>query len=879
MNSEKIEQVLFRDQIISSAIAPKGSDAATNIRGTALPSRKAKKVVPSKFESRLADAALRQAAEGGYLISPSRSFLLERCQTAKTPNQSLRDIEYIHLSHFHIRTLGHIQSCRHLRVCILNNNYLTRFNALENCPHLVRLDLHSNQITKLPDEGFWREMKSLQILNLHDNGIGKLDDIQSLCVCVNLVALTLYDTPLSLKTNYRHHTVNSIWSLKALDHHVIGDDEIIEDALFSKRFMTMNPRLWVDLCPKQTEPLDERTIESEMKVVKKILFDVNRILVHGSPVVVIQRWVRGHICRKALNISYDQVQERLRKLNFVVQETPSGSQVDEVNLDYDTYLKNRRPGSKTPSAATTLRNETPMTKQQNKENQDEKDDFSLKLLPSSLHINLNKLEQNAMRSFDNTGEDNVTIHIHKESILPTKSLFSKPLTVTFVENEEKEATEKPAKQLAAPVSTPTSAPYKVGRRDTVTVQQMLGPSSNLVHPMLKETHPTLGTLVENRDMRHTSMDPDVTNHEWRVHDKAFKVAGGKPVYSELEPTQDHLMMNREAGRDVREAVDYWHEQEFTKPTVKVKKPKPVQRLVDHVSLATLAAVSNAYRDRDKSDHLALKVERVMRVQQEKMQARNIVAAFKEEKRSNALHQRQTDRIKIAEGLQQNDLHKQSYIEYAQERKERALQRHRAVHSQLMFASDFGNQHTSVSNALIRHDRQAAVEDTKVEKTDIVNGVKLQLTEQAELVRRYMEHKQLMRQMAGAQDKSKFDAQALQEANDRILAARQRVAGIKARKAAVQAYQHSLPTTSNPGTWPLILSHNLDVNPSSVQDSLPEIKDMKRGPMPTPRTAVETDRNNSHADENNIEFPPVAHFNSNHLVPQNSSLHQELSLQS
>ena len=50
---------------------------------------------------------------------------------------------------------------------------------------------------------------------------------------------------------FRHHVVNSIWSLKALDHHVIADDEIIEDAIFSKRFQALNPTLSVDLCPKE----------------------------------------------------------------------------------------------------------------------------------------------------------------------------------------------------------------------------------------------------------------------------------------------------------------------------------------------------------------------------------------------------------------------------------------------------------------------------------------------------------------------------------------------------------------------------------------------------------------------------------------------------
>lgn len=71
-----------------------------------------------------------------------------RCSTAECEKRSLKEIDYLHLSHTHIRTLGYIQSCRHIRVCILSNNYLTRFNALANCPELVRLDLHSNQVSE-----------------------------------------------------------------------------------------------------------------------------------------------------------------------------------------------------------------------------------------------------------------------------------------------------------------------------------------------------------------------------------------------------------------------------------------------------------------------------------------------------------------------------------------------------------------------------------------------------------------------------------------------------------------------------------------------------------------------------------------------------------
>ena len=70
------------------------------------------------------------------------------------------------------------------------------------------------QITMLPSIAFWSGLRHLRILHLHDNPLGKYENLQNLATCPHLMALTLYDTPLSLKRNYRHHVVNSIWSLK-----------------------------------------------------------------------------------------------------------------------------------------------------------------------------------------------------------------------------------------------------------------------------------------------------------------------------------------------------------------------------------------------------------------------------------------------------------------------------------------------------------------------------------------------------------------------------------------------------------------------------------------------------------------------------------------
>ena len=51
-----------------------------------------------------------------------------------------------------------------------------------------------------------------------------------------LLRVTLFDNPLATHPNYRHFLVNSIFSLRALDLHVISDEELIEGAHFPSRF-------------------------------------------------------------------------------------------------------------------------------------------------------------------------------------------------------------------------------------------------------------------------------------------------------------------------------------------------------------------------------------------------------------------------------------------------------------------------------------------------------------------------------------------------------------------------------------------------------------------------------------------------------------------
>lgn len=70
-------------------------------------------------------------------------------------------------------------------------------------------------------------MEELSLLYLHDNEIGKTANVRSLSFSPNLIGLTLFDTPLSLKIASRHIVVNGIFSLKALGYCVISDEEIV----------------------------------------------------------------------------------------------------------------------------------------------------------------------------------------------------------------------------------------------------------------------------------------------------------------------------------------------------------------------------------------------------------------------------------------------------------------------------------------------------------------------------------------------------------------------------------------------------------------------------------------------------------------------------
>ncbi|XP_004634088.1 leucine-rich repeat and IQ domain-containing protein 3 [Octodon degus] len=206
-----------------------------------------------------------------------------------------KDFVFMKFNGLHLKSMENLQSCISLRVCIFSNNFITDIHPLQSCIKLIKLDLHGNQIKNLPDTHFWSGLKNLQLLYLHDNAFAKLKNLCALSACPTLIALTMFDCPVSLKKGYRHVLVNCIWTLKALDHHVISDEEIIQNWHLPERFKTCNDRLFFNFCPAL---IKGKTYEDEINNIKYIISRINVILAHNSPVLIIQRWIRGFLVRK-----------------------------------------------------------------------------------------------------------------------------------------------------------------------------------------------------------------------------------------------------------------------------------------------------------------------------------------------------------------------------------------------------------------------------------------------------------------------------------------------------------------------------------------------------------------------------------------------------
>jgi phenylalanyl-tRNA synthetase alpha subunit len=262
-----------------------------------------------------------------------------------------------------------------------------------------------------------------------------------------------------------------------------------------------------------------------------------------------------------------------------------------------------------------------------------------------------------------------------------------------------------------------------------------------------------------------------------------------------------IIARAEAGKDIRdaEAAGHRHLQLLPKPKI-VKKPTLTndQRMFAKVhgtmSLSCLHAVQKAYKDREKAERTNSKIEQIVNLRDERDTAKHRIKLFHEERRNNILIDRQKERAHTLEVLERRELQQLHYLDKNQEFRNRAKDFKRSLQQDSTFINDFSCQHTSVSNALLRHDRQARVEDTTQEKLDTVEVHRDIELEQKDLVKKYLEHRQLMRQAETAVARASLDTKILQEANEHVMRAHARVAQIRELKKRAKELC-PLPSTS------------------------------------------------------------------------------------
>ena len=113
----------------------------------------------NRYRKQREEEAIKQAEEHGYFTDATRKFIEDRFirddEDAKRQalikggsyQKDLRVLYMMKLTQSHLRGVGDIGLCTNLRICVLSGNYITRFDALEQCVHLIKLDLHSNQVS------------------------------------------------------------------------------------------------------------------------------------------------------------------------------------------------------------------------------------------------------------------------------------------------------------------------------------------------------------------------------------------------------------------------------------------------------------------------------------------------------------------------------------------------------------------------------------------------------------------------------------------------------------------------------------------------------------------------------------------------------------
>ncbi|XP_055962848.1 leucine-rich repeat-containing protein 23 [Sorex fumeus] len=113
-----------------------------------------------------------------------------------------------------------------LKNLFLAQNQLIKVEGLENLSNLTTLHLRDNMIETL--NGFSKEMKSLQYINLRGNMVSDLSELAKLRELPKLRALVLLENPCAEESEYRQEALVQMANLERLDKDFYEEEERLE---------------------------------------------------------------------------------------------------------------------------------------------------------------------------------------------------------------------------------------------------------------------------------------------------------------------------------------------------------------------------------------------------------------------------------------------------------------------------------------------------------------------------------------------------------------------------------------------------------------------------------------------------------------------------
>lgn len=433
---------------------------------------------------------------------------------------------------------------------------------------------------------------------------------------------------------------------------------------------------------------------------------------------------------------------------------------------------------------------SPTPEDKNKEHED----FPVRITTKAT-INLKKLETSTS-DIIKSKEDAVTVmkNVGLEVKRSSKKLLSKEVSFAdegkekeiernfseFVKSKELRKVEERINEI---VKERKKNKYRVGRYDSVRV---------FFGPMVK-THPRT-----EKDPPQTERDPK------RIK---FRLSGFEPPISTTDPLLRILSTKKDAGKMVRRAAREHEIKVYNEPQKKVTR-RPVittdQRLFIRthgtMGMACLRAVQQAYKDRERTERSNGKIDKVAQMRGERQMAKGRVRAYKQEYLETTLRRRIRDGVKTAEALKERQERQVEEHERLHTARTVTAEQRRSRQADFAFINDFSCQQTSVANALMKHDRATQRDEMLHDVSTLVRKEKDSGLEQHSLVKRYMEHRQLLRQAETAMAKAALEERIVQDINQRAEDVKNRLTQIKSRSQQRKEY-NTVPLTVAPPQLP------------------------------------------------------------------------------